>query len=308
MTSNGNKRATSYLDWSSKGRADLWRYIVGAVLGLSILLVFSSFGSIPFILFKPDYQRSLVLSIIVTLLNFVIAFFAIPLMVQLLHRRPFWSVAMPRERVELWNFGAGFVVSMVVGALVAVLFSFTGLMPIELNPQFRLSALLPLIFIGFVGIFIQAGSEEMLFRGYLTQFVRRFTANPYLFVGIPALLFALPHILNVAALGGTIFAAIPYLIAGLFYGWAAYKTGSLWMSLGLHLSNNFSNLVLIGTVGDILPSAAPFQVQAPGLAVTTLAVAAQTLAVVAVLVPLMRRRAQGRGRQPESETGQVRLT
>lgn len=215
---------------------------------------------------------------------------------------------MPRERVEWWNFGAGFAVGMVVGALVAVLFSLTGLMPIQLNPQFNLGALLPLIFMGFVGIFIQAGSEEMLFRGYLTQFARRFTANPYLFVGIPAVLFALPHILNVAALGGTIFAAIPYLIAGVFYGWAAYKTGSLWMSLGLHLSNNFSNLVLIGTVGDILPTAAPFQVQAPGLTIATVAVAAQTLAMVAVLVLLIRRREQQLRREPEREAGQVRLT
>lgn len=108
----------------------------------------------------------------------------------------------------------------------------------------------------------------MLFRGYITQFARRFTANPYLFIGAPAALFALPHIVNIVALGGTIFVAIPYLIAGLLYSWTAYKTGSLWMSLGLHLSNNFANLVLDGTVGDILPSAAPFQVQVPSLAIT----------------------------------------
>jgi uncharacterized protein len=92
-------------------------------------------------------------------------------------------------------------------------------------------------FIGMVGIFIQAGSEEILFRGYLTQFVRRFTENKYVFIGIPALLFALPHIANMSELSGGLLVATPYLMSGLVYAWAAYRTGSLWMGLGLHWSN-----------------------------------------------------------------------
>jgi CAAX protease family protein len=101
------------------------------------------------------------------------------------------------------------------------LFSATGIMRLERNPDFNLPTLLLLAVVGFVGIFIQAGSEEMLFRGYFMQFVRRFTSNRYLFVGIPAALFAAPHVANIAALGGSALVMTPYLISGLLYGWAA---------------------------------------------------------------------------------------
>ena len=144
--------------------------------------------------------------------------------------------------------------------------------------------------IGFVAIFIQASSEELLFRGYITQFVRRFTANKLLFIGIPALLFALPHIINIAELGGTFLVMVPYLIMGLLLAWAAYRTGSLWMAAGVHWSNNFSTIVLIGTRGDVLPSVAPFQIDIPSLSVATMVVAVQSVLVLVVLRYLIGRR------------------
>jgi len=42
-----------------------------------------------------------------------------------------------------------------------------------------------------------------MYRGYLTQFVRRYTANPIAFIGVPAMIFAAMHIANIAAFGGT---------------------------------------------------------------------------------------------------------
>ena len=152
------------------------------------------------------------------------------------------------------------------------------------------SQLLPVALIGFVAIFIQASSEELLFRGYITQFVRRFTANKLLFIGIPALLFALPHIINITELGGTFLVMVPYLILGLLLAWAAYRTGSLWMAAGVHWSNNFMTIVLIGTRGDVLPSVAPFQVDIPSLSVATMVVAVQSVLILVVLRYLIGRR------------------
>lgn len=190
---------------------------------------------------------------------------------------------MPRARFEKWNFLTALWVYLAVSVATALLFSSMGVMPIEYNPDFDWTVLLPVALIGMVGIFIQAGSEELLFRGYFTQLVRRFTKNPYVFIGIPALLFALPHIANVSELGGGLLVATPYMISGLLYAWAAWRTGSLWMALGLHWSNNFTSVVLIGTKGDFLPSAAPFQIEVPGLTVVTLLVAVQDLSIVLAL-------------------------
>lgn len=84
---------------------------------------------------------------------------------------------------------------------------------------FDWSSWIPLAMVGAVGILVQASTEEMLFRGYLTQFVRRLVKNPVVFLVVPALLLPSMHIANVAALGGGPLVTLPYLASGLLYGW-----------------------------------------------------------------------------------------
>jgi membrane protease YdiL (CAAX protease family) len=196
---------------------------------------------------------------------------------------------MPRPRFRSWDFFTGLWVAFVVAAATALLFGALKVMPLERNPQFDFGTLLVLVVVGFVGIFVQAGAEELLFRGYFTQFARRFTSSRILFLGIPALLFAAPHISNIAALGGGPLAMLPYLVSGLLYGWAAYRSGSLWMSVALHLVNNYTSLVLVGTKGDALPSAAPLLIEAPNLTVGSIGVLVQSVLIVLILSYLMRR-------------------
>lgn len=196
---------------------------------------------------------------------------------------------MPQLRYEGWNLWVGFGVGVAVGLVAIAVAGVLGAVDLR-YAGFDWSLLLPLVLVGFIGIFIQAGAEEMVFRGYLTQFARRFTARPWLFIGIPAILFALPHAGNIAAYSGNPLVLAPYLTAGLLYGWAAYRSGSLWLSLGLHLSNNLSGLVLVGTAGDVIRTAAPLTIEPPSLMVVTLLIAVQALVTVAVLEWLLRRR------------------
>jgi membrane protease YdiL (CAAX protease family) len=286
---NDDIAAKSYLDWSDKGKACFWRYAVGTVLMVFIFFMLSGMLLIPYTLLVPDYAQSLPLSIIAKLLVFALSFLLIPLIVRLLHKRPWWSVAMPELRFKAWDFFTGLWVACAVTAVTALLFNATETMPILSNPNFNLQTLLLVAVIGLIGIFIQAGAEELLFRGYLTQFVRRFSSNKFFFLGIPAVLFSAPHISNIAAFGGSPLVMAPYIISGLLYGWAAYRSGSLWMSVALHLVNNFSGMVFIGTLGDVLPSAAPYQVQIPSLAITTLVILLQSLATVGILSYILKR-------------------
>lgn len=48
------------------------------------------------------------------------------------------------------------------------------------------------------------------------------------------------------------------------------------MAVGLHLSNNWSNVVLVGTKGDVLKPVAPFVAETPDLARITTIIALQT--------------------------------
>ncbi len=149
---------------------------------------------------------------------------------------------------------------------------------------------LELVVIAGVGIFVQAGAEELFFRGYLTQAVRRFTSQPAVFLLIPAMLFAAPHLTNLTQFDSSPYVLLPYLIDGLAFGWVAYRTGSLWMSLGIHWSNNLSNVVLVGPRGDVLDSVAPLQFDIPNsiAELTTISVVT-SLAMVAIVEVALRR-------------------
>ena len=117
-----------------------------------------------------------------------------------------------------------------------------------------LSTYLPLLIVGAITIFIQVTAEELLYRGYTMQFLRRLTANPVLLVGISGLAFAAIHIGNVFINGWPGYGILIYLFDGLVYGWLAWRSRSLWMPIGFHLANNYALVVLIGEKGstDIL--------------------------------------------------------
>jgi membrane protease YdiL (CAAX protease family) len=115
----------------------------------------------------------------------------------LINRRPWWSIAMPARKFEVGNLalGAGIaIVTMVAMNLVGYLldpgaYHFDGL---------DAGSWIPMLLIAAVAFFVQAATEEMVFRGYHAQFVAAFSRSPILILGIPAFIFALPYYGNAA--------------------------------------------------------------------------------------------------------------
>ncbi len=86
------------------------------------VLAFFILGSLvvePLSTIRPDYAESPTLFLFGDMLTFLVAFVTIPLIVALLHRRPYWSVAMPTLRVESWRLFAGFWFNVAYGLSVA---------------------------------------------------------------------------------------------------------------------------------------------------------------------------------------------
>lgn len=281
--------AGNYVEWSDRGRAGVGRYLIGA---LTMVVVFFAVGAIPSLVLAaalPDSEHSVIQTTVIVVSGFVIPFFAIPVLTQWLHRRPWWSVAMPWRTVRGWDFTAGFLVSAVVGLVSVGLAGMVGMIDLEWV-GFDWSVWVPMLVIALVGLAIQTGSEEMLFRGYLTQFVRRLSKHPVVFVSVPALLFAAPHISNAKSLGGGPLVMVPYFVTGLLYGWASLRSGSLYMSWGLHFNNNLFNVLVVGTTDDILKPAAPLLFPGVGLLTTTVIIVGQCALTWAVLAWLTKRR------------------
>ncbi len=103
--------------------------------------------------------------------------------------------------------------------------------------------------VGAEGIFIAVLStavlpailEEIVVRGIIMQPLRRF-GDKFAIVA-SALIFGIMH-------GNMV--QIPYtLVAGLFWGYLAVATGSLWPSIILHFVNNFYSVVLLATYDNL---------------------------------------------------------
>lgn len=83
--------------------------------------------------------------------------------------------------------------------------------------------------------------EELMFRGYIQ---RSFELKFKKFGGavITAIFFAIFHF--------NPFALIPLFALGLFFGFACYKTNSIFVPIGLHFLNNFSAVILFFIFGE----------------------------------------------------------
>lgn len=100
--------------------------------------------------------------------------------------------------------------------------------------------------------------EELCFRGYLFSAFSR-VLSPARTILVTALLFGLFHVLTGSSL--LIERFVPTTLMGLFLGWVAYRSGSVWPGMLLHaVHNGFLNtlgryrdkLAFLGTVEDDL--------------------------------------------------------
>jgi membrane protease YdiL (CAAX protease family) len=256
-------KPTSYLDWSDQGAATFARYAIGLLLIFASWLVLGSLIAVPFTLLGLTVlEGSAAAQTLGVVSSFFAAAVAVPLVTRYLLKRPWWSVGFPEWRIDWRALGTAMAVGLVVGLASTLIFGGLGLLQIRLQVPDP-GAWLLLLAVAGVGLLIQTGTEELMYRGYLTQFVRRYTASPILFIGVPALIFSAMHIANIAEFGGHWYALLPYLVSALLYAWFAYRTGALWTAIGLHWANNLGNSVLVGTDIDVIPSLAPVIIERP---------------------------------------------
>jgi membrane protease YdiL (CAAX protease family) len=91
------------------------------------------------------------------------------------------------------------------------------------------------LFVSLILLFGAAG-EEMLFHGYAFQLLLRST-SPFATIFPVSILFGAVHWGNQNA---TFYGLVNTVLWGVLLGWAYYRTGALWLSIGLHYGWNFT--------------------------------------------------------------------
>lgn len=246
----------SYLDWASKGRSGIIWYILGYFISTLLFFAVPMFLTFPLYKYFGSLDKSPVGHLVFTFIPFIFPFCAIPLMVKILHNRPIWSVAMPKLFLGLKLLVVGFGIKVLLN-FVSVLYGYLTIPEKIVYQGFDLKIYIPIVIVATIGIIIQASAEELYFRGYLLQIVRRLTSKTIFILLIPAVLFASKHMGNIASLGTDYISVLPYFLHALMYGWVAIKTRSLWMPIGLHLANNLNTVALAGIKGDVLTAHTP---------------------------------------------------
>ena len=258
---------------------------MASLLGIFIINISPLLGTfaLPYLNIGEDYLPAIphLLQIIPVVLLFV--------MTRYLLGRPFYSLLGPTSKVGWSMFAIGMAVTLgtnflnVLEILPFHRLSFQG-WDLELGKE------LPMLLLLFIGLLIQTGIEEFYFRGLLMQGTYRLVRFMLVVVLVPSLIFANMHIGNVKVWGEGLSAAAPYLFLAVSFGYAAWRTGSLYFSWGLHFGNNLFLTILVNPEGDVAVKAAPFVMQTPTLLHSSLFALFTMLVSIVVVECLYRKR------------------
>ena len=249
--------AWTYIDLARLGRRDRWSttkailrivlYPVGFVLVISIILglVLASapdFAHRAQARFAEGGASAELLAILVTFLPVTWAVHDATVKSQ---RRPFLSLIGPDLRFDWRRFGLGAGVWLAAILAVGLAAPF---LPLPLptrggSPSFDWSLLLPAL-VALIVLPIQAGTEELLCRGWLTQLLGQAIRSRIVVALLVAVFFSLLHGVN----GWISFAY--YMIASLAFSAISLRDGRLELVIGAHAIQNIFVLLVASQMED----------------------------------------------------------
>jgi uncharacterized protein len=256
---NGNR----FLDQARPGWNSIWRHLATLILIIALNLIVTIFLlGLAVNLYNTIDFRAMPewFVLIIAMLPFAFSTAALWLGVVFIHKRPFGSL-LTAARSFRWR------LMLISGAVWIVLAAVSDMIMILLRPgnvywSFDPARFLPFLLVAVVLVPVQAATEELIFRGYLTQAFSLLGRGRWLAWIGPALLFGLLHGVNpeIEAFGFRTM-MVYYIGMGLFLGWITLKSAGLELAIGLHIANNLYASLLITFPESAIPSPALFSLR-----------------------------------------------
>ena len=249
MTGKGPSTAHAALVDPARPRSELWRLgfgilMIGAIMlglgtGLDALLSSLPHGT-EFAADLPQGDRPATMLVLLGSFGFLII--AVNATVRVLHNRSLGSVigAGPRTRAQFLQ-----VLAALAGLGAALLLLPPYGMDDPLLDNLPLGAWVLLLPVSLAAVLIQTSAEEILFRGYVQQALAARFRSPVVWMGLPAVLFALGHYLPAEAGENAVLIAV---WAGLFSVLMAdltARSGTLGPAIAVHFFNNIVALLIL---------------------------------------------------------------
>lgn len=195
------------------------------------------------------------------LLTFPLGCLGLYFMQRVIHRRSITSLHTGAERIKWNRIFEGFILTWVIlGAFVAI-GSVTGL--IDIRYVFNSQRFWGFAIVSLLLIPLQAGAEEVFFRGYLNQGLTHLTRNKWIAFSLSSLAFMAMHLSNPEALAGASTGTLPIVMSGyLFFGIAmcilVWLDDGLETAIGVHAGNNCFAAIFVNYEGSVLPTPSVF--------------------------------------------------
>jgi uncharacterized protein len=244
-------------------RPQIWRLLLGLVLAIVVYLAWmGAMGlGLSAALGLADLEASMnsvglgrtplaLVGLLFTFVGMALGAFAAARWV---HKRSVASLFGPRELV-LRDFGMGVGIFM----LVAVPSALVVLALIDVTPGVAWSTWALFLPVALLGLLIQTGAEEILFRAYLQQQLAARFLSRWVWMVLPSILFGLVHYAP-AEMGQSAWMLVFATgFFGLLLADLTARSGSIGLAWGLHFANNVIAM-LIFTTGEALDGLAPFR-------------------------------------------------
>lgn len=228
------------------GKNAFWRYLLTLLLvGITAVVTAGVVGVVALLIegTSDPFALSDGTFLLVAMLPFVFMLVVLWLCLRILHERPLVSLISPVEPPR-WRWAAlSAAVWFGLAALTDVVMYFIN--PGNYSFSFEPARLLPFLAVSLLLVPVQTSVEELLFRGYLTQWAGLLFRSMWAALLLPNVLFGLLHGANpeVGAYGfGWMMAN--YIGMGLLLGWITLRSQGLELALGLHAANNLYSLLV----------------------------------------------------------------
>jgi uncharacterized protein len=228
----------------ARRRPQLWRFLAGMLLAVAIYTAWVvGVLALAYLLFAPDvdpilWTNALVaaetpLGTLLLLLTFVGMALGPMAAARWLHGRTAGSLFGPRARTLHDFVVAAGIVFVVLGLSV-------GLWTLRFDavPNLPVSTWAMVLPLTLLGLLVQTGAEEILFRGYMqSQLAARFR-SPLVWLVLPSLLFGVVHYDPVSASGNAWLIVGAAATFGVVAADLTARTGSIGAAWGFHFANN----------------------------------------------------------------------
>lgn len=280
-----------------------WRWVVGTVFILTMWLVVGSVMSafvLPFMFFSTDVDEvtdvagatdaltGLLtgvpswLGLLFLLISFIPLFFGVVLAFKWFLRLPFRRAFTVNER---WSWGRTFYGLGVWGFLLMLTVAVSIASGREFEYTFNVAVFLPYLLVALLLFPIQTTAEELLFRGWFTQWLGSYVSSRWFVSVVGGILFALLHLANPEAGADFVSSVVAWFMIGFVFTWVTIRDGGIELAVGAHLANNLLAGVVFPYEGSVLPAEGVLLLSSEGASLTTVLMIASAVLFIVLTQP-----------------------